>query len=225
MVMPEFSEASLLSFFAEYAYEPGHVYGLIIIFMLASSFGFPIPEELVLISAGLVAHMAKDPVRYPPPYEGALGVDVFTLATICFLAVFLSDLLVYLIGKVFGGKILRSRFFEKRAKGDFFSKVTDWFQKYGAWAAGIFRFTPGLRFTGHLSCGLLGLPLWKFVLVDGLAALLSVPTQVYLVAEYGDVVLSKLKEFKISLFIVIFLIICAYALRRVIQKNKVSRDH
>lgn len=78
--MPELTEANLLIFFSDFAYDPVRVYGLIVLFMVASSFGFPIPEELVLISAGLVAYMAKDTANFPPPYPGAEGIDTYVLA-------------------------------------------------------------------------------------------------------------------------------------------------
>ena len=217
--MEFFSEANLMAFFSQYAYQPMYVYGFICCFMLAASFGLPIPEELTLISAGLVAYMAHNPELYPPPYPGAEGVNVITLCIVSFLAVFLSDLLVYLIGKIFGGKIIKTKFFQKQVAGEGFNKINSWFNKYGGWACGIFRFTPGLRFPGHLSCGLLGIPVWKFCLIDGMAALLSVPTQVYFVATYGDVILSKLKEFKIILVCVLAAALVIWLLRRVYLKH------
>lgn len=60
----------------------------------------------------------------------------------------------------------------------------------------IFRFTPGVRFPGHLSCGMMGISPWTFLAADGLAALISVPTQVYLFAHYGEVILSTIKQVK-----------------------------
>lgn len=220
--MPELSEAALLSFFSEFAYQPYRVYGLIVLFMLASSFGFPVPEEIVLVTAGLVAYMAKDVVNFPPPYPGAIGVNVTTLAIVCFLAVFLSDLLVYLIGKFFGKRIINSTFFRKRIQGKIFDTINEWFKKYGGWACGIFRFTPGLRFTGHLSCGLLGVPLWKFILVDGLAALISVPTQIILVAAYGDVVLAKMKEFKLGVLLLLTLMFLIFIGKKLYMRRKTA---
>jgi membrane protein DedA with SNARE-associated domain len=218
-MFPEFNEAALMTFFSQYAYEPMYVYGFITIFMFASSFGLPIPEELTLISAGLVAYMAKNPALFPPPYPGAQGVDTFTLSVVCFLAVFLSDLLVYLIGKFFGAKIVKTKFFQKQVAGDGYNKINLWFQKYGGWACGIFRFTPGLRFPGHMSCGLLGIPVWKFVAIDGTAALLSVPTQVYFVSTYGDVILEKIRQFKIYALIVLAVVFVIWLIRKVYQKN------
>ncbi len=204
-----------MAFFSQYAYQPQYVYGFIVLFMLASSFGFPVPEELVLVSAGLVAYMAHTPDKFPPPYPGAEGVDVTTLCIVCFLAVFCSDLLVFLIGKYFGGRMIKTKFFQKQVAGDVFNKINVFFQKYGGLACGIFRFTPGLRFPGHLSCGLLGIPIWKFVLIDVFAAGLSVPTQVYFVATYGEVILHKLSEFKLILVCVLAVAFVIWLGRRV----------
>lgn len=217
--MMNFSEASLMTFFAQYAYQPMYVYGFIVLFMLASSYGLPIPEELVLISAGLVAYMAHNPAKFPPPYPGAEGVDVITLCIVSFLAVFLSDLQVYLIGKYFGAKIIKTKFFQKQVAGEGFNKINQFFQKYGGLACGIFRFTPGLRFPGHLSCGLLGIPLWKFVAIDVLAAGFSVPTQVYFVATYGDFILDKLAQFKLIVICVALVVGLIWLLRKIYLKN------
>lgn len=215
----EFSHQALMTFFSQYAYQPAYVYGFITIFMFASSFGFPVPEELVLVTSGLVAYMAHHPEKFPPPYPGAEGVDVLTLALVCFFAVFLSDFIVYLIGKFFGGKIIKTKFFQKQVAGRGFDRINSWFQKYGGLACGIFRFTPGLRFPGHMSCGLLGIPVWKFVLIDGLAALVSVPTQVYFVATYGEVILNKLTEFKMYLGIVLAIVAVIWLGKKVYQKH------
>ena len=47
-------DLNLIEFFAAYAYQPMLVYSFIVLFMTASSFGLPIPEEMTLVSAGLV---------------------------------------------------------------------------------------------------------------------------------------------------------------------------
>lgn len=217
--MIDFSPDALLAFFSQYAYEPALVYGFIICFMTASSFGFPIPEELVLVSAGLVAYMSHNPQEFPPPYPGAEGVNIFTLCLVCLLAVMGSDFLVFLIGKFFGGKIIKTKFFQKQVAGQSFNTINSFFQKYGGLACGIFRFTPGLRFPGHLSCGLLGIPVWKFLLIDGFVALISVPTQVYFVATYGKVILDHLAEFKMYVLAGLAVIALIWLGRKIYQKN------
>jgi membrane protein DedA with SNARE-associated domain len=217
--MFDFSPDALLAFFSQYAYQPMFVYGFIICFMLASSFGFPVPEELVLISAGLVAYMSHNPDQFPPPYPGAQGVEIVTLCIVCFVAVLGSDSLVYFIGKFFGARIIKTKFFQKQVAGEGFNKINSFFQKYGGLACGVFRFTPGLRFPGHLSCGLLGIPVWKFLLIDAIVAALSVPTQVYFVATYGKVILDHLAEFKLYVLGVCAVLGLIWLGRRIYLKN------
>ena len=107
--------------------------------------------------------------------------------------------------------------------GKTYITIQKWFDKYGVWCCGIFRFTPGLRFPGHLSCGILGIPIWKFVVIDLIAALVSVPTQVWLVATYGKEILAHLKEYKLILFGVIFVAFVVWWVRKKInEKNELS---
>lgn len=210
----DLSPEGLLAFFSQYAYQPWLVYGFISAFMLMASFGLPIPEEVVLISAGLVAYLAKNPQLYPPPYPGAHPVDTTTLMVVCFLAVFFSDFIVYSLGRFLGQRLMHHHWVKKQMEGKTYITIEQWFVKYGSWCAGIFRFTPGLRFPGHLSCGFLKVPLWKFIAIDGGAALLSVPTQVWLVATYGEVILEKMKEFKLILLGVLLFVGLIWWLRK-----------
>ncbi len=213
-----FSEDQILVWFSQYAYQPLTVYFTVVLFMLASSFGLPIPEEVTLISTGIVAYMGSRPDLYPPPYDGAAVVGVKTAAAICFLAVFLSDFLVFSLGRYLGNRLIKTRFLQKNRET--FDKVSRWVQRYGMWAAGIFRFTPGFRFPGHFSCGMLGLKPRQFVAVDGLAALVSVPTQVILIASFGDKILGNLKEAKLVLFAIIAVLVGIFFLRRYWDKRK-----
>ncbi len=219
-------EFDLISFFSEYAYQPTLVYTFIIAFMTASSFGLPIPEEMTLVSAGIVAYMANNPDLFPPPYPGAEGVNLTFLTILCFFAVLGSDVLIYTLGRVFGSKLIKTDFFNRHIGEKRFSKINKVFQNYSYWACGIFRFIPGVRFPGHMSCGLMKVPLWKFVLVDGLAALVTVPTQVLLIAMYGEIVLAKIKEFKIILLLIIAAIIVIWLFKRLyhfIQRKRAKQ--
>jgi membrane protein DedA with SNARE-associated domain len=212
------SEATISEFFLQYAYSPNLVYLGVVLFMTLSSFGLPIPEEVVLVSCGLISYMAMHPKLFTPPSADAIGVNLYLLSTICFLAVVCSDLLVFFIGKYFGPKLFSTKFFKKNVSNKRLSKINVWFQKYGAWACGIFRFTPGIRFPGHMTCGMMGVKWWKFLAVDSLAALVSVPTQVILVAIYGEVILAKFKEFKIILFSVLTFFIIFYFVKKKFEK-------
>ncbi len=201
----------ILTCLSPYAYEPMWVYTFTVIMMLLSSVGLPIPEEATLVSVGLLAYMGANPQKYPPPFPGAPHVDPETAALVAFLAVFCADFIIYGIGRFYGRKIfdwkpMRAVLSEKNR-----IKIEEWTQKYGAYACGIFRFTPGLRFPGHLACGMLKFPAWKFGLIDGIAAAISVPTQILLLAYYGEHILKFIKQFKMGL-LAILVMICIYFL-------------
>lgn len=190
-------EDQIGGWFLQIAYQPYLVYGLVVGLMFASSFGLPLPEEVTIISASLTAFMATHPHKYPPPFAGAEGVNPYTLAAICLFAVFISDYFIFWIGSYFGDKLLRHPRWGKQLQGKTFKRVQNWIHDYGTLAPFIFRFTPGLRFPGHMMCGAIGLPRWKFVLVVGVAALLTVPTQVILISIYGEMILNILGRVKL----------------------------
>ena len=164
--------------------------------MFASSFGLPLPEEVTIISASLTAFMATHPKLYPPPSPDLVGVDPVTLAIVCTLSVFVSDYVIYWIGAFFGDRLMRHKRWGKHFKGKTFQRVKRWVHRYGTLAPFVFRFTPGIRFPGHMMCGVTGLPRWKFILVVGIAAAISVPTQVLLISYYGEVILVMLGKVK-----------------------------
>ncbi len=207
-------EEVITNWFLGLAFEPTKVYLTVVVMMLLSGFGLPIPEEVTLVSGGLLAYMGAHPEAYPPPYPGAPVVDPITLAVVSFGAVVFSDLLVFMIGRIFGARLRQSPRFNRIVKPQVFSKVEKWVGKYGVWMAAGFRFTPGVRFPGHIVCGMFGIPIWLFLLMDGMAALISVPTQILLIAHYGEVILGKIKDFKLILLAVAAVFLVFYVGRR-----------
>lgn len=181
---------------APYAYEPGWIYFFLIVMMLLSAVGLPLPEEVTLVSVGILAYMGANPDKYPPPFPGAPFVHPTTAAIVAFFAVFCSDFLIYGIGRFFGSKVFEWGPVKRVISSDGRKKIEQWTHKYGSLACGIFRFTPGIRFPGHLACGMVKFSPWKFALVDGIAALISVPTQILILAHYGEPILEGLRKFK-----------------------------
>ncbi|MBK9321703.1 MAG: DedA family protein [Bdellovibrionaceae bacterium] len=183
--------------------------------MFLSSVGLPLPEEVTLVSIGVLAFMGANPQHFPPPYAGAPVVNMHTAALVASLSVFLSDFLIYTIGLRWGRRLLESRLMRKVISPEMMGRVETWTKKYGAYACGIFRFTPGIRFPGHLACGMMHFPAWKFALIDGIAVLISVPTQIYLLAIYGDPIIRRLHQFKIVLFSIIGILLVGFIAKKV----------
>lgn len=213
----------------QYAYQPEMVYLLIIVIMLITGFGVPIPEEVTIITTSLMAYMAMNPDIYPPPTPDARGVNVYILMVVCFVAVFLSDLVVYGIGRRLGRNLNENKWFQKIIEPKSFKKVKFWTQKYGAAAVGVFRFLPGLRFPGHIACGAFGIPAWKFMTIDGIVILLTIPTQVYLIAHYGEEIINFIEKFRyilaaIILGVLIYLGISVYRNLNYIKQKNLARS-
>lgn len=208
------AEEPIFQWMSQFAFQPGMVYAALICFMLMSSFGLPIPEEVTLLSLGLLAFMGTHPHLFPPPYPGAPTVQPITAAIIATVAVFCTDFLIYWIGRIGGRRLIQhprlARFFPPAM----LARAERFIQKYGAWGTGVFRFTPGLRFPGHLLCGTLRFPAWKFATIDGIAVMISVPTQVLLLAHYGEPILNHLRKFKTVVFIVLGVLLLAFLVHR-----------
>lgn len=219
----EFAQEPIFQWMSQFAYQPGIVYAALIGMMMLSAVGFPLPEEVTLISVGILAFMGANPDHFPPPFPGAPVVNVHTAAIIAFVAVVVSDTLIYVLGRFFGRKILYHPRVQRLFPADMMKKVEEWTHKYGAYACGIFRFTPGLRFPGHLVCGVMKFPVWKFLVIDGIAAAISVPTQIYLLAHYGEPILNKLRQFKLVVLAVFAVIVLYFVVKR-IHKKWVTRN-
>jgi membrane protein DedA with SNARE-associated domain len=196
------SDAEIMQFFSQYAYSPSLIYTAVIVMMVLSSFGLPLPEEVTILALGIIVYMGQNPLKYPPPagMEGQ-ALNLYTAMTVCFLAIFLSDMLVYYLGKYFGDRPWLHKMFKKFLGENSLQKCKTMIHEHRYIVPAIFRFTPGVRFPGHLSCGMLGISPLVFILADGTAALLSVPTQIYFFATYGEVILSTIKEIKQYLLI------------------------
>lgn len=214
-------EETIRFLLTEIAHHPQQLYFWVILILTASSFGLPLPEEVVLLTCGSVAYIAVQEslaTGQPPTVEPIL------LSIICFVAVLGSDLLVFSLGHRYGLKLLKSRPLNKLITEATLEHVKNGVKKYGAWACALFRFTPGVRFPGHFMCGAMGISYTKFLMTDGVAALLTVPTQVLFLAYYGDDILIYFKKFKIALLVVLasLFVVWFFKRRKSVETNNVA---
>lgn len=192
-----FAQEPVFQWLAQYAYEPHMVFAAVFCLMIASGFGLPLPEELTIISVGILSYMGANPHLFPPPYPGAAVVNGYQIAFFTMFSVCLADGIVFAIGRLFGRRLLTHRRFSKIFVPSVMERIHNWTAKYGSFATFLFRFTPGIRFPAHLALGMSPIPAWKFFLIDGTAALISIPTQVLLIFFYGEPILAALHRFKL----------------------------
>ncbi|MEY2988976.1 MAG: hypothetical protein RJB13_2497 [Pseudomonadota bacterium] len=188
---------------------PFLVFSLLFLVMYASSFGLPLPEEVTLLTLGFVVWVSHNPETVDSA-AATQGINIHLAAWLAFTAVITSDLIVFELGRRFGSRILSLPLLRRLAQPEMMRKVNHWMERWGFWSAGIFRFTPGIRFPGHLSCGMLGVSRAKFFAVDGFAALVSVPTQVYLVGFYGRDIIDVIKKYQPWVIAVLVLALVIY---------------
>ena len=189
------------SWFTQYAFQPEMVYIGIFVFMLLSSFGLPIPEEIVLITTALLTHIAQNESMNQalgiPIGESRLKVDI--LIMVFMFSVVFTDFVIYILGRSFGPKILNKMVYLKLVKQRNINKVQKLIDKYGAWMVCVFRFVPGFRFVVHISCGAFRISVWKFMLADILVVIISIPSQILLIYFYGEEMIYYLSKFKITI--------------------------
>jgi membrane protein DedA with SNARE-associated domain len=192
-------EAFLYELLKDYTYQPYMVYFLVVVVMFLSSLGLPVPEEISIISLGILSYVGSRPELYPPPFEGAPHVQVFPAMLVCSLSIYFSDYVVYSVGRHFGPSMFSTSWFQKIVSEKRLKTVKAWTRKWGRVVPGLFRLIPGVRFPGHLMCGALGIRKTTFLIVDGIVVLTVVPTQIFLISYYGENVVEFMKRFQFVL--------------------------
>ena len=204
-------EEYIFNLLLSYASEPYTVYIAIVVLMTMGSFGLPISEEVVIIAAGLMAYMGSHPEIYPQIAAAEHVMTIPTTAMVCFLSIFLSDFLVFMIGRFLQTK---QAYISKLIPEYKMNKISKWVNRYGYFYPAVFRLLPGLRFPGHLSSGFFKIPYSQFIIVDGLAVLILVPTQVLIVSYWGHKIIENLKTTSVLMAMIIVVFVTIFVFRK-----------
>lgn len=148
-------------------------YGYVAVFtvLLVCGFGVPIPEDITLVAGGIISGL------------GYADVDIMFLVGMA--GVLAGDGIMFAAGRFYGHKVQRFRPIARILTPERFEAVQEKFEKYGTWVLFVARFLPGLRSPIFITAGMTRrVPYWRFLLMDGFAAFISVPVWVYL-GHYG----------------------------------------
>lgn len=181
----------LIGFFTDYGYIA--VFGILIL----CGFGLPVPEDITLVSGGVIS-----------------GLDLANPHTMCVVGlagVLIGDSTMFLAGRIFGYRIQRIRTFRKILSPRRFSHIQRQFKKYGLSLLFVARFLPGLRSPIFLVAGMSRrISYITFILMDGIAALISVPVWVYLgyfFADNLDLLMEYVKDVQSMIYLILGLIL------------------
>ncbi|MGB9625836.1 MAG: DedA family protein, partial [Phycisphaerae bacterium] len=144
----------------------------ILLALLAAGFGVPIPEDIPLLTAGYLCHLGQTNLwlMLPLTLTGVLGCDI----------------ILYRMGLRLGDHVLEHRWTRRLFRRGTLVTAKAQFRRHGAKIVFAGRFMPGARAVIFVSAGIVGMRWWKFLLVDGTAALISVPTLVLLGWYFGE---------------------------------------
>lgn len=154
-------------------------YLAIFIAMLLCGVGFPFPEELVLVGAGYAA------------YTGSAHPGL-ALAS-CIFAILTGDMVPFMLGRLFGPKLLRIRLVRGWITKERLASFDHWFRKHGRLTIFVARFMTGLRVPAFFTAGSIHMNPLKFLLVDGLGVMISAPLLLWVGFHYGDKLESAIK--------------------------------
>jgi len=171
--------------------------------------GLPLPEEVTLIACGLLL------------YEGK--VAFLPITVVCSLAILAGDTIPYLLGRRYGLKALENRWVARVLHPERFALVEGKFHKHGSWVVFMCRFLPGIRIPAYFTAGTLGMGYPRFLVLDALGVLISVPTSIAIAEFFGGKVQrmqEELENFHLILAFALFAVIAIVVVRMLHRRRQ-----
>lgn len=151
----------LITLFAENGYLA------VFIALLLCGAGAPLPEDITLVAGGVIAGLGY--------------ANVHVMFGVGMAGVLVGDAGMFLLGHHYGARILQWRLVARVLTPERYAKVQEKFERYGNRLMFFARFLPGMRTAVYITAGTTHrVSFMRFFLLDGLAALISVPIWVYL---------------------------------------------
>ena len=147
-------------------------YAAILGVLFACGMGVPIPEDITLVSAGILAGVGN--ISLP----GAILVGFF--------GVMFGDAFLYTLGRIYGRKVLEAPLVRNILTPQRVLLAEQKVLENSKFICFTARFLPGLRSPVFLMSGVLGVRPAVFYGLDGLAALISVPFWVIVGWGFGQ---------------------------------------
>lgn len=172
--------------------------------LILAGFNLPIPEDVVMIVSGSIA-------------ATIIPENTLIILIGCFLGAYISDINVYLIGRYFMKWIIRHKRMAKIIPVKKIETLEKYFARYGEKTLFFGRFIPfGFRNAVFMTCGILGMRLYHFLIIDFLALCTTTAILFTLGYKFGDkyqLVIDFANKFYFILFPIIVLVIVIFVMR------------
>jgi membrane protein DedA with SNARE-associated domain len=143
--------------------------------LVAAGFGFPIPEEIPTVCAGVWvgSHPEYGPLRW-------------LILPVCFAGVLISDITLYGIGRWWGPRLLQFRWTQRLLPPAKWREIEENYDKYGVKTLLMVRWLPAIRSPMFVSAGIMRLSFVRFVIADGVALMFGHSALFFLAWWFGD---------------------------------------
>jgi membrane protein DedA with SNARE-associated domain len=151
----------LITLFAENGYTA------VFMALLLCGAGIPLPEDITLVAGGVIAGLGY--------------ANVHVMAAVTMVGVLVGDAAMFLLGHHYGEHMLQWKPIALLMPPRRYAKMQEKFERFGNRLMFFARFLPGMRTAVYITAGATHrVSFWRFLMLDGLAALISVPFWVYL---------------------------------------------
>jgi membrane protein DedA with SNARE-associated domain len=129
--------------------------------LFIAGLGAPIPEEVPVLAAGVLS---------------SVGTTRWWIALpVCIVGVLSGDVVLYWVGHHWGERVLNWRLVRFVLSPERAERFKSGYRRHAAKTIFAARHVMGLRAAAFLTAGIAHVPFWKFVAVDTVAAMVSVP--------------------------------------------------
>jgi membrane protein DedA with SNARE-associated domain len=176
--------------------------GYLVLFGLLFScgLGMPLPEDIPLLVAGMLV--------------GAGKMHLVVVAICAWCGIIGGDCVLYYMGHRYGLNITKVPFVGKHVTKDRIVQAERLFEKYGVWVVGVGRLFAGIRGAMVVAAGTIRFSFVKFLIADGLAAIISGGLFVWLGMKFGQnlhYIETKIHKYGEWVFVGVVLIVLGIA--------------
>ena len=175
----------------------------IILFMVATGAGLPLPEEVAIVTAGILSAQGQ--------------LNPWLAFGACLVGALAGDCLMYWLGRHFGRRVLKerhwwNRFFHPERE----AQIEQMLQKHDFKVLFLARFLVGLRSPVYLASGILRLPFRRFLMIDLVCATIVIATffglSYFLSHRFGDAIYGWIRRAEWSVTAVVIAVICGVSI-------------
>ena len=150
--------------------------------LILGGIGFPFPEDAVLIMSGLL--ISRDAIK------------LFPAILVIYPSLLIADFILYTIGRKYGRMIVEHKRFSKIVSPDTLLRVEEKFARWGVLTVFLGRHIAGFRAPLFIVSGVLRISRIKFLIADGLSAIITMSITLGLGYSGGSIFMVLKKDIK-----------------------------